>query len=151
MHGNARLLRGLATIIGFSGLILAAAVSAVTEIPAWADETPACTPPDGVTSLPLQSAPPPLLRALRERIGELAPPGAPFDATDVVTTGRNRRLIFVWHSGARWIIATEHGGIGYNDPIFAYDLSQDNRNATFVQERTAIPNTVCATAISLLR
>jgi hypothetical protein len=87
---------------------------------------------------------------LREHIGELAEPGTKFDATDVVVTGRNRRLIFVWYLGKRWIVATEHGGRGYNDPIFAYDLSQDGQSATLVQESIAFPKTVCSTASSML-
>lgn len=102
-------------------------------------------------SATLQTPPLPLLQALKERIGEVAPPGATFDATDVVMTGQNRRLIFVWNLGRKWIVATEHGGRGYNDPIFAYDLDQDGGRATLVQERIAFPDTVCSTAASLLK
>src|SRR5208337_4506280 len=93
------------------------------------DSIPSCTMPNGVTSTSLTDAPPALARALRDHIGEIAAPGTSFDPTDVVVTGRDRRLIFIWHSGRRWIVATEHGGRGYNDPIFAYDLSDDQRNA----------------------
>jgi len=118
---------------------------------ACADDIPPCTVPNGVTSTSLRTgAPLALVRALREHIGELAAPGTKFDAPDVVITGRNRRLIFVWYVGKRWIVATEHGGYAYNDPIFAYDLSQDGRNATLVQERIAFPDTVCSTASSML-
>jgi hypothetical protein len=48
-------------------------------------------------------------------------------------------------------VATEHGGRGYNDPIFAYDVSEDGQDATFVAERIAIPQTICHTASGLLR
>ena len=92
-----------------------------------------------------------MAQALTERIGEVVPAGAKFDATDLVMIGKNRRLIFIWNMGRRWVVATERGGIGYNDPIFAFDLSDDGRKATFVQERVAFPETVCATASSLLR
>jgi hypothetical protein len=98
----------------------------------------------------LNGAPPALLRALKQRVGELVPPGERFDATDVVVTGRDRRLIFIWTVGTRWIVATEHGGLGYNDPIFAYDLSQDGRDATLMAERIAFPHSVCSTASELL-
>jgi hypothetical protein len=66
-------------------------------------------------------------------------------AIDVVVTGHNRRLIFIWSRGDRWVIATEHGGRGYNDPIFAYAVSSDGLKATLLAERTAYPDTVCST------
>jgi hypothetical protein len=118
------------------------------------DFIPPCTMPNGVASTSLTYAPPALVQALRDHIGEIAAPGASFNATDntdFVGTGLHRRLIFIWHSGRRWIVATEHGGRGYDDPIFAYDLSDDRRGATLVQESIADPDTVCATAASLLR
>ena len=88
--------------------------------------------------------------AVKQRLGELVPTNSPFDATDVVTTGHNRRLIFFWTRGHRWVVATEHGGRGYNDPILAYDVSLDGRQASFVAERIAYPNSVCSTAEELL-
>jgi hypothetical protein len=115
------------------------------------DAIPPCALPNGVASISFENgAPPALLRALRERVGELVPPGGRFDATDVVVTGKNRRLIFVWNVGTRWIVATEHGGRGYNDPIFLYDLSPESHTATLVLERIAFPETVCATATRLI-
>jgi hypothetical protein len=111
-----------------------------------------CPLPNGasVTS-GLDYAPPSLVQALTERIGEVVPAGTKFDTTDVVETGKNRRLIFIWNMGSRWVVATERGGRAYNDPIFAFDLSDDGRKATFAQERVAFPDTVCSTASSLLR
>ena len=100
--------------------------------------------------MPLAAAPPTLTRALKDRLGDIAAPGAAFDATDVIITGRSRRLIFIWNREKRWIVATEHGGRGYNDPLFAYDLGQEDRSVTLAQERVAFPDTLCSTAISLL-
>ena len=118
---------------------------------AGADVIPPCALPNGVASVPFPDAmPSPVSQALKEHVGELVLPGGKFDATDMIVTGRSRRLIFVWNIGKRWVIATEHGGRGYNDPIVAYDLSQNGRNATLVEERIAFPPTVCATASSLL-
>jgi hypothetical protein len=119
--------------------------------PALADTIPTCNRPEGVLSATLQTAPPRLVQALKEKIGELVPPGAAFDATDVIVTGRNRRLIFVWNAGKRWIVATEHGGRGYHDPIFAYDLDPNAGHATLVREEVAYPETVCSIAIGLLK
>ena len=115
-----------------------------------ADTISSCALPNGVNSKALEAAPPVLLDALKKHVGELVPPGGRFDATDVVMTGKTRRLIFVWNAGKLWIVATEHGGRGYNDPIFVYELSDDGNTATLVIERIAFPKTVCATAISLL-
>ena len=103
---------------------------------ARADVIPSCAVPNGASSMSLQTgAPPVLLRALKEHVGELVRPGGKFDATDVVETGKNRRLIFVWNVGRRWIVAIEHGGYAYNDPILAYDLSRDGRSVTLSEER----------------
>jgi hypothetical protein len=65
-------------------------------------------------------------------------------------TGQNRRLIFVRVHGTRWVIATEHGGRGYNDPVFAYDVDPDGSSAKLVGEQVAMPDTLCATAKKLL-
>jgi hypothetical protein len=125
------------------GLSLAALIA-----PAWAEDVPSCFPPHGVKSISsLHDAPPVLRQAFKERFGDIADPDERFDATDVVKTGRNRRLIFIWNAGRRWIIATERGGRGYDTPIFAYDLSNDHLTARFLQRRVG---EVCTTAANLI-
>jgi hypothetical protein len=115
------------------------------------DAISSCAIPNGASATPrLDDAPPALVRALTQRIGEVVPAGAKFDATDVVATGKYRRLIFIWNLSNRWVIATEHGGFAYNDPIFAFDTSQGGHEAVFLQERVAFPDSVCSTASSLL-
>jgi hypothetical protein len=115
--------RGMREIV-VSGALAFFLLASSPVAPARADDIPPCPLPDGVVATSLENAPTPLLQALKERIGELVPPGGRFDSTDVVRIGKNRRLIFIWNAGKRWIVATEYGGIGYNDPIFAYDLGQ---------------------------
>ena len=116
-----------------------------------ADIIPPCRLPIGVVSTARQEdMPASLRRAVREKLGPVVSPTSPFDGTDVVVTGHNRRLIFIWSRGDRWVIATEHGGRGYNDPIFAYAVSSDGLKATLLAERTAYPDTVCSTAEVLL-
>jgi hypothetical protein len=44
-----------------------------------------------------------------------------------VDTGRNRRAIFVWTRGLEYVVATEHDGIAYNDPVFLYRLDLKKR------------------------
>src|SRR5580692_9264332 len=64
------------------------------------DVIPACRLPMGVASYFDQKDMPVALRdAVKQRLGELVPPNSPFDATDIVKTGRNRRLIFIWARG----------------------------------------------------
>ena len=118
-----------------------------------ADEIRPCRlVPTGVSVFSrLDDAPPHLVRALESRVGEVVPVGAAFDNTDVRRTGKNRRLIFIWKRETRWVVATEHGGLGYNDPVFAFDQNQNNGDqVSFVREEIATPSTVCSTASSLL-
>ena len=88
--------------------------------------------------------------AVKQKLAYLVPSTVPFDATDVVMTGHNRRLIFIWVRGSVWVVATEHGGRGYNDPILAYQLDSKGLQVKLVAERIAVPDTVCSTAEELL-
>lgn len=88
--------------------------------------------------------------AVKQKLGYLVPPKTAFDATDVIMTGQNWRLIFIWARGNVWVVATEHGGLGDNDPILAYGVDPNGQRATLVAERIASPNTVCSTAGELL-
>jgi hypothetical protein len=115
------------------------------------DAIPACRLPVGVVSYSDQKDMPAALReAIKKKLGYFVPPNSPFDATDVVMTGHNRRLIFIWVRGTRWVIATERGGRGYNDPILAYEVTPNRLQAKFVAERVAFPDSVCLTAAELL-
>jgi hypothetical protein len=115
------------------------------------DVIPVCRLPMGVASYFDQKDMPATLRdAVKQKLGDLMAPGSPFDSTDVVTTGHNRRLIFIWARGNRWVVATEHGGRGYNDPIFAYEVGPNRQQARLIAGRTAVPSSVCVTAEELL-
>jgi len=111
---------------------------------AWADEIPSCRLPPHAESVSLISNTPKTLRdAIQADIGDLANPGEDFNSTDVVEGGLLfKRLIFIWHSAELWIVATESGGIAYNDPIYAYRLKQGK--AILLETSIAFPNTVCA-------
>jgi hypothetical protein len=115
------------------------------------DVIPGCRVPDGaVAHSDGRGLPAPLTDAIKQKLGYLVPPNVPFDATDVVRTGHNRRLIFIWNRGDVWVVATEHGGIGYNDPILAYKLDSKGFQARLIAERVAAPKTVCSTSQELL-
>ena len=109
-----------------------------------------CRLPAGVTERSFPNGVPMALRnAIKDRVGEIVPPGEKFDKTDVVVTepAKFRRTIFVWVRGARWVIATEHGGRAYNNPIFVFDVNNDGLEATLVNETIAFPDSVCAVAL----
>jgi hypothetical protein len=136
-------------VIGFAAAAIVLAISIAIRVDGHV--IPPCPVPNGVsTTSRLDDAPPSLARALTERVGEVVPVGAKFDATDIVWTGKNRRLIFIWSLRDRWVVATEHGGIVYNNAVFAFDISPNDLSAIFVEERVVFPHFVCSTASSLL-
>ncbi len=115
---------------------------------AHADIIPACRVPISATPTGLADLPPALREALHQKLGTIAQPNQPFNATDMIEPNLpSRRLIFIWSTPDRWIIATEHGGLAYNDPILAYTRTP---TPTLLAERYAFPNTVCRTALELL-
>jgi hypothetical protein len=99
----------------------------------------------------LGEAPAALQGVLGANVGRMANPSENFNATDVVEEKLPfNRLIFIWKRENIWIVATEHGGIAYSDPIFAYRLDTGDKKATLIGTGSAIPNTACATAKDLL-
>ncbi|MBI1212883.1 MAG: hypothetical protein GC190_15585 [Alphaproteobacteria bacterium] len=112
---------------------------------------PWCKTPPGISAVRrLEQTPEPIRRALHDAIGDIAAPGEPFDVTDVSEVGIDRRLVFIWNKGRRWVLVTEHGGFAYNDPVFKYDLSADDQRAEAPVEVTADPATVCDIALGLI-
>ena len=135
-------------------LIRVVTICSITTAATWsaADEIrPSRLLPTGVSVISrLDDAPLSLVQALTERVGEVVPVGAPFDSTDIIEIEKNRRLIFIWNRGTRWVVATEHGGRGYNNPVFAFEIDHHDNKVSLVREEVAFPDTVCSTASSLL-
>jgi hypothetical protein len=83
-------------------------------------------------------------------MGNIALPGEPFNAIDIYVKGQpNRRYIFVWNIGTRWIVATEQGGIALRSAIFVYDLGKEGKTPTLINERIGFMNNVCGAATKL--
>ncbi len=119
--------------------------------PAQADTIPPCRPPRGVVArAPTEPRTLLVLATLRQRLGEIAAPDAEFDSTDIVETGVGRRLIFVWQKGPLWVVATEHGGRGYNDPIFMLRFGQEDSTPELVGAKLAFPDSVCKTVRAVI-
>jgi hypothetical protein len=83
-------------------------------------------------------------------MGNIALPGEPFDSSDVYVKGhKHRRYLFVWNVGARWVVATEQGGIALRSVIFVYQLDKDGKTATLIDKRIGLTNNVCGAATKL--
>jgi hypothetical protein len=129
---------------------VASAILALFAVYVIADAAPSCTPPPGMVSVPLKQVPSILLQTLIDNFGEIAPPGGRFDRTDVMMVGRNRRFAFFWKADNKWIVATEHGGFAYNNPIFRYDLGGDDQKAVLTAQAISSPKTLCTVASDLI-
>lgn len=118
-----------------------------TATPAQAAAIQGCPAPPGAIKVTLPSG---LPAALREKMGNIALPGQPFNALDIYVKGQpNRRYIFVWAIGSRWIVATEVGGIALRAEVDTYDLGNDSKTATLIDNRITFPSNVCALATRL--
>jgi hypothetical protein len=74
------------------------------------------------------------------------------DSSDVYVKGHKyRRYIFVWNVGARWIVATEQGGIALRSAIYVYRLGKDGKTARLIDEHTGFLNNVCGEATRLAK
>ena len=115
--------------------------------------TPCHVPAEAKLVSDFDGMPPTLRAAIKNKVGDIVSPNEPFEATDVVVPGHtrhNRRLLFAWVLGDRWVVATEHGGIGYNNPILAFNVNGDPPRAILVSEQISFPKSVCSTAEQLL-
>jgi hypothetical protein len=128
--------------------IMAGALAmAAPATPSRATAIQDCPAPPGAVEIALPSGLPP---ALRDVMGNIALPGEPFNTIDIYVKGQpNRRYIFVWNIGTRWIVATEQGGIALRSAIFVYDLSKDGKTAGLIDQRIGFPNDVCGAATML--
>jgi hypothetical protein len=121
---------------------------------AVADEMPPCPVPEGVTvrSFP-DEVPGDILRMMtNDGKWEFAKPSEDFNSIDIFRPGlKNRRVIFVWERGRRWVVATERGGRRYNTPMMVFDQDPSTTSFRFshLDAAGAIEN-VCRVATTLI-
>ena len=128
-------------------VLLLGVLMAVPAAHAQSTSTSTCAPPLGAVNVAIPAGLPP---GLREALGNIALPGEPFDPTDVYVKGhKHSRYIFVWNAGARWIVATEQGGIALRSAIFIYSLSKDGKTATVIDHQIGFTNNICGAATKL--
>lgn len=131
-------------ICTMAGALAVAASANLAQAAASSD----CPVPPGAVEVALPSGLPPALRNVLQ--DDIALPGEPFDTTDVYINGhKHRRYVFVWNIGARWIVATEVGGIALHAAVSIYDLGKDGKTATLIDNRMTSPTYVCAVATKL--
>lgn len=124
-------------------LPLAAAAVALGGGRATADEIPRCLTLPPAEDVAPADVPAILRVTLGHDIGAYALPGQPYDATDVVSVGVNRRLIWVRRRGTRWVVAFEQGGRAYHDTVLSYEVGYDNSSIAGIRAEVAFPATVC--------
>lgn len=118
---------------------------------AQADNVPACPVPAGVIDVPFDQIPVAFQKALHDKVGNVAAPGQPFNATDVVDgTLPGSREIFAWNSGSRWVIVIEMGGRAYHDEVYAFDAGADSKRVKPVALNTRLRRDVCTRAKAAL-
>ena len=131
--------------------LAAAFSSAIACMPAAAN-TSFCEPAGNVrvvsTTDPTATL---IIGSLRDKLGEMALPTETFNPSDVYQVGvARRRLIFMWSSEQRWVAATERGGRGYNNPVFAFDVSADRKSVRLVNSDVGFRSTICSTVNRLI-
>ena len=88
---------------------------------------------------------------MQKEFGVIAPPGSPFNPTDVVQQSvGTRHLVFLWEQGRRWVVAMERGGRGYSTPVSAFDVSADGKTAALAVAVPAMPEKLCQAATDLI-
>ena len=101
-----------------------------------------CKPVAGAEDVAFKEAPLSVQQSFNSQFSPFALPGEPFDATDIVRTGLSRRLIWVRHLGARWVVSFESGGREYSVRVLIYELALDG--SAFQQGSVLVfPDTVC--------
>ena len=110
-------------------------------------------PPDNfeVKSFPAD-LPADLRQTLREKFGDIASPDAPFDTAGAIIADRpNRRAIFAWTNGHRWVIAAEIlGARSATRPVWAFEVNADGSTVRFVKElRSSLMESACSAAREL--
>ncbi len=106
---------------------------------ALCDEPPRCTAPPGTLEVKSQRDFPAAIAAdlsshiidyQQDGSPKMADPGQPFASTDLISRGLpNRRLIFAWSVGPRWVIGYEVGARGYHYEMVVYQLSSAGDHA----------------------
>jgi hypothetical protein len=119
--------------------------------PLHADVSSTCKAPDGLTAVKsLNLLPPAVLTAIKAKAPDIVDVGERFDATDFIVYRHSHRFMFAWSTGTRWVVAVEHGGYVYNNPIWVLQKSPPLSTTVVLSETISDPKSVCSTAKRLV-
>ena len=134
--------------------VLFCLLAALAQTPAGAQDggISTCRLPKKAEAMSWATAPESLYWSVIRVEGDILPPGAPLEAANPrnPATEYDRRVMFVWRFGLRWVAVTEHTRYGYYNYVLAFDLSPDLRYAVLAERRDATRSTLCAAAADLL-
>ncbi len=120
-------------------------------VPALAQTVPPCPDTGGIeTAHYPDGVPAPILKDFSSRYMPFAAPTEEFDATDMVSTRINRRILWVKHRKDKWVVGFEQGGSVYSDHLLLYNFAKGDLTARPAEEHAANPSTVCGKADGML-
>ncbi len=119
--------------------------------PALAQTVPPCPDTGGIETAPWpDGVPAPVLKDFSSRYMPFAAPTEAFDATDMVSTRINRRILWAKHRKDKWVVGFEQGGSVYSDHLLLYNFAKGDLTARPAEEHAATPSTVCGKADGML-
>jgi hypothetical protein len=131
--------------------LIALAATFIFGGPTFAQGPPKCPATAAITSVTrLEKLPAPVREALQAKVQGIVDSTQPFDATDVVQHGaRFNRFAFAWTHDNQWIIATEHGGFVYSNPVYIINWKLGEPTAQVSAQEIAFRGDLCETVNSL--
>jgi hypothetical protein len=113
------------------------------DISGWPDHLPDCAAPPGWTKVQISDGLPVALKKIFE--GTVLRGDRSFCGGDGCTPSR---FLFAWRRGGRWLIATEFGGIFYNQSFEMYQVNSDGESASEITpSQIALGTSLCEAAL----
>lgn len=116
---------------------------------------------DSATYLSADPLPPPIKQALANELGDgktigMVPRDADFQETDLIESPDGplpfHRFIQAGHSGARWYLWIEIGGLGFHYGLIVNEWHMGEKQARLVTEQQVLPaENLCSETLKLLK
>jgi hypothetical protein len=129
-------------VLGFFIEILPLATIVILFLAMASPEPPYCVPSAVSPIASLQELPRELRHKLTSHLPDMVDRGEPFEATDV-GSGPRRRFIIAAATESRWVMAYEHGGIGYHIHVLAFDWPTQHESPSLISNRMSFPDRFC--------
>jgi len=130
-------------VLGFFVEAFPLATIAVLFLAMARPQPPYCVPSTAVGPIvSLQELPRELRHELTSHLPDIVDRGESFEATHV-GYGPRRRFIIAAATESRWVIAYEHGGIGYHIHVLAFDWPGQRESPSLISNRMSFPDRFC--------